>query len=77
FINNRYRILRTFERWEPTVSRGVTPADMKSIRSMFRTDARSDVVKALILVVDQPPEDLSVMTTESQLLQADGVFVLM
>ena len=77
FINNRYRILTTVQRWEPSVSRGVTPADMKSIRAMFRTDAREGVVKVLILVVDQPPGDISVMTTESQQLQADGVFVLM
>ncbi|RUS74190.1 hypothetical protein EGW08_018038 [Elysia chlorotica] len=76
FINNRYRILTTFQRWEPREKRSVKPADMKSIRAMFRREARQDVVKAVILVVDQPPEDISVMTTESQLLQDDGVFVM-
>ena len=77
FINNRYRILTTVKRWEPTVKRGLAPADLRSIRAMFNRDARADVVKVLVLVVDQPPQDIDGLVTESQLLQDDDVFVLM
>ena len=77
FINNRYRILTTVKRWEPTVKRGLAPADLRSIRAMFNRDTRADVVKVLVLVVDQPPQDIDGLVTESQLLQDDDVFVLM